>query len=203
MEKPLVTDDSAPKPTTLPQKRLDCAVSSFRRLSVRLAGGLWLTGTLLWLTVRDQLPEVAWLFYGLPLPLLVFFGGWATAFLPTEPSSPNRPLIVAIGFLFGLAMGFGFGIVFEVADTSVHTARQLQARFETPVLAEIPEIWLEADRLRLRRARVGTAAATLGVVAFALAGGAANYWWVNGASVSGVQGVDVEESQTGGAAGEE
>ena len=126
-----------------------------------------------------------------------------SAFLPTEPSSPNRPLIVAIGFLFGLAMGFGFGIVFEVADTSVHTARQLQARFETPVLAEIPEIWLEADRLRLRRARVGTAAATLGVVAFALAGGAANYWWVNGASVSGVQGVDVEESQTGGAAGEE
>jgi endonuclease/exonuclease/phosphatase (EEP) superfamily protein YafD len=84
LEKPLVTDDSAPKPTTQPQKRLDCAVSSFRRLSVRLAGGLWLTGTLLWLTVRDQLPEVAWLFYGLPLPLLVFFGGWATAFLPTE-----------------------------------------------------------------------------------------------------------------------
>ena len=73
-----------------------------------------------------------------------------------------------ICILFGVAMGVGFGIVLEVADTSVHTARQLQAHFDAPVLAEIPEIWLESDRLGQRRARFRSVVATLGAVAFAI-----------------------------------
>jgi len=119
-----------------------------------------------------------------------------SAFLATEPSSPNRVLIVSIGVLFGLAMGFGFGIVLEVADTSVHTARQLQSRFDVPVLAEIPEIWLESDRLKRRRVRFGTTVATVGVILLALAGGAVNYWWVNGPSVVGLVEMKAEEVPT-------
>lgn len=80
LENPVVTDDSAPKEPGFFRR----AVHSFRRLSVLLAGGFWLTGTLLWLTVRDGFPELAPLFYGLPMPLLVVFGAWATAFLRTE-----------------------------------------------------------------------------------------------------------------------
>ncbi len=102
------------------------------------------------------------------------------AFLANEPVSPNRPVIMAIGVLFGIAMGAGIGIVLEAADTSVHSARQLQSSFGLPVLAAIPEIWLEADRLKLRRSRIRTAVATFTVVVVGLAGGIANYWWVNG-----------------------
>ncbi|MDP7573373.1 MAG: hypothetical protein QF391_17350, partial [Myxococcota bacterium] len=115
------------------------------------------------------------------------------AFEATEPSSPNRLLIVAVGFLFGIAMGFGVGLVLEVADTSVHTARELQTRIGAPVLGEIPQIWLESDRLGQRRVRLVMAAGTLGVIVFALAGGYANYWWVNGSSRAQESVVEVEE----------
>ena len=49
-----------------------------------------------------------------------------------------------------------------------------------PVLASIPQIWLETDQARLRRSRVRIAAATLALIVFALVGGALNYSWVNG-----------------------
>ena len=102
-----------------------------------------------------------------------------SAFIAVEPTSPNRPIIVAIGMVFGLAMGAGMGIVLEAADTSVHTARQLQTYFELPVLAAIPQIWLEADRLRMRRSRIKTAFATVALSVLVVFGGYANYWWVN------------------------
>lgn len=107
-----------------------------------------------------------------------------SAFLAPEPTSPNRPVIVAIGLLFGLALGAVIGIVLEAADSSVHTTRQLQSHFDLPVLAAIPEIWLESDRLRQRGSRIRNGLATVGVVCLALLGGAANYWWVNGQSTS-------------------
>lgn len=103
-----------------------------------------------------------------------------SAFLAPEPASPNRIVIVAIGIFFGLALGAGIGIVLEATDTSVHSARQLQSSLDLPVLAAIPQIWLEADRLKLRRRRIRTAFATFALVGFGLAGGITNYWWVNG-----------------------
>lgn len=103
-----------------------------------------------------------------------------SAFEAPEPSSPNRSLIIALGVVFGLAVGAGLGLLLEMLDTSPHDARQLQSQLELPVLATIPQIWLEGDRALLRRKRLRTAIATAGLVAFALVGGAANYLWVNG-----------------------
>jgi uncharacterized membrane-anchored protein YhcB (DUF1043 family) len=102
------------------------------------------------------------------------------AYRAPEPSSPNRLLIVIIGVIIGLAMGAGIGIVLEAADGSIHNARQLQVSFDLPVLVTIPEIWLESDRMRRRRSRILTAFATMTLIVFGLAGGAANYMWVNG-----------------------
>jgi len=102
------------------------------------------------------------------------------AFEAPEPSAPNRVLILVVGFLFALMVGGAVGILREAMDTSPHDARQLQTRVQLPVLASIPAIILESDRARVRRARMRTALATAGVVAFALVGGAANYLWVNG-----------------------
>ena len=103
-----------------------------------------------------------------------------SAFEAPEPSSPHRILIIALGAVFGMFFGAGTGLLLEARDRSPHDARQLQARIELPVLATIPQIWLEGDRALLRRRRMREAFATVGVVVFALVGGAANYMWVNG-----------------------
>ena len=103
------------------------------------------------------------------------------AFKAPEPSAPNRALILILGAVFALMLGMGVGILLEALDSSPHDSRQLQNRLALPVLASIPAIWLESDRMYQRRARTRTALATVAVVAFALVGGAANYMWVNGA----------------------
>ena len=107
------------------------------------------------------------------------------AFEGLGPVSPNRVLIVALGAIFGLALGAAVGVLLEAVDPAVHDARSLQDALRLPVLASIPQIWLEADRARLRRRRIRTAFATAGLVTFALVGGAANYVWVNGSPFGG------------------
>jgi LPS O-antigen subunit length determinant protein (WzzB/FepE family) len=102
------------------------------------------------------------------------------AFEAPEPSSPNRGLIVALGIVFGLGIGGGVALLRDMLDTSPHDARTLQSQLDLPVLASIPQIWLEGDRVLLRRRRLRAALGTLGLVVFALVGGMANYLWVNG-----------------------
>jgi hypothetical protein len=102
------------------------------------------------------------------------------AFIAPEPSSPNRVVIIALGTVFGLFLGASLALLLEVRDRSPHDARQLQSRLELPVLATIPRIWLEGDRAVLRRQRLRTGVAAMGLVLFTLVGGAASYFWVNG-----------------------
>jgi polysaccharide chain length determinant protein (PEP-CTERM system associated) len=102
------------------------------------------------------------------------------AFRAPAPSAPNRLLIMILGVVFAMMIGAAVGMLFEALDTSPHDPRALQVRLALPVLASIPAIWLESDRLHQRRARMRTALATSAIVAFALTGGAANYFWVNG-----------------------
>lgn len=85
-----------------------------------------------------------------------------------------------LGLAFAVAVGVGFGILRESVDSSVHSARELQAAFAIPVLAAIPKILLESDLAALRRSRIKLALDAFGVIGFALVGGAANYLWVNG-----------------------
>jgi len=102
------------------------------------------------------------------------------AFEAPEPASPNRVLIVALGAIFGIALGAAIGVLVEALDPAVHDAHQLQASLRIPVLAAIPQIWLEVDRARARARRIRAAFGATALVAFALVGGAANYVWVNG-----------------------
>jgi len=103
------------------------------------------------------------------------------AFIAPTTTSPDRLLIMILGSLFAVAVGVGVGIMRESVDSSLHSARQLQAAFSIPVLAAIPKILLEADLVALRRSRIRTSLGAVFVVCFALVGGAANYLWVNGA----------------------
>lgn len=115
-----------------------------------------------------------------------------------EPSSPNRILLLSLGAILGLALGIGIGLVVEVSDSSVHDSTQLQAALGIPVLASVPRITLEADRVaRARRMRREVLAA-VGVVVFVLIGGAATYVFVNG--LPGLQSMadEVDREATGG-----
>jgi polysaccharide chain length determinant protein (PEP-CTERM system associated) len=98
-----------------------------------------------------------------------------------DPSAPNRPLIVVMGLLLGLAFGTAAAVMLEGADTSYHGARDLQSSLGIPVLAAIPRILLESDRLAARRQLVRSAVAVATVTVFCLVGGAGTYVFVNGA----------------------
>jgi succinoglycan biosynthesis transport protein ExoP len=102
-----------------------------------------------------------------------------SAVAPADPSSPNRLLIVVLGAMLGMALGGATGVLLEAADGSFHGARALQNAFSLPVLAQIPSITLESDRVALRRRRAVGAMATAAVVGVVLVGAAFGYVAVN------------------------
>ncbi len=96
---------------------------------------------------------------------------------PPDASAPNRPLLLALGLLLGLALAGAYGLAAEALDPSFHAPRKLQERFGIPVLAAIPSVLLASDlaarRSRRIRSAIFASVATVGV----LAASAAGYWW--------------------------
>jgi polysaccharide biosynthesis transport protein len=88
---------------------------------------------------------------------------------PEKPISPNRKLIVVVGLVLSLALGFGAIVAQESLDTSVRGPVDIRQLLQVPALASIPIIVTEADRRRRRRISRyswggGAAAAVLAVV---------------------------------------
>jgi len=110
-----------------------------------------------------------------------------SAVTPLAPASPNRLLIVAMGLVLGLALGGMIGLLVESADTSFHGARQLQGALRIPVLAAIPSIVLESDRMASRRRAFRRGVVAAGVVGVVLGGSAFGYWWTNMTSPAATQ----------------
>jgi len=102
------------------------------------------------------------------------------AYPPLEASSPNRPLILIMGLVAGVALAFAAVVGIEGADSSFHAVRDLQSTLSIPVLAAIPNIVLESDLALQRRRRTRNALAASLVVLVSLLGGAATYMYVNG-----------------------
>jgi polysaccharide chain length determinant protein (PEP-CTERM system associated) len=97
-----------------------------------------------------------------------------------EPASPNRPVILVIGAVLGLLAGAGLGLLAEITDLSFHDARSLQSRLGIPVLAAVPPVVLESDRLLARARRVRRAIGAAAVASLVLAASFAGNWIVNG-----------------------
>jgi polysaccharide biosynthesis transport protein len=70
---------------------------------------------------------------------------------PEKPISPNRTLILVVGFVLSLAAGFGAVVARESFDGSVRGPADIRQLLQVPALASIPIIVTEADRKRSRR----------------------------------------------------
>ncbi len=101
------------------------------------------------------------------------------AVTPPEPDSPNRPLIIGLGLLLGLALAGTTALVQEATDSSYHGARTLQERLRIPVLASIPGILLDSDRLARRHQRVRDLTVATAVSGAVLVASIAGYVYVN------------------------
>ncbi len=61
-----------------------------------------------------------------------------TAKVPTSPSSPDLKKNIMTGLLIGLAVSFAFFFVYELFDTSITNAKDLEREFDLPVLGTVP-----------------------------------------------------------------
>jgi polysaccharide chain length determinant protein (PEP-CTERM system associated) len=84
--------------------------------------------------------------------------------LPREPIRPNRPFIVLVGLLAGLAGGFGLAFVLENFDTSFKKSEELDRYINVPVLATIPGVITRGSFLEQRRTNGILALASVGIL---------------------------------------
>jgi succinoglycan biosynthesis transport protein ExoP len=75
--------------------------------------------------------------------------------LPLLPSSPNRPVLLALLIVLVLAAGLGWPQVAESMDEAIHSARAIERVQGAPPIAEIPLIETAEDRKKERNTRVG------------------------------------------------
>jgi len=101
------------------------------------------------------------------------------AFATPDPTSPNRPLIIALGLMLGVGAGVGLALLLDGTDSSYHDSRQLQAALRIPVLTSIPSILLDPDRMRIRRRNIRDALAAAVLTGFVLASSVVGYVVVN------------------------
>lgn len=62
------------------------------------------------------------------------------ATVPTDPSSPNLPKNIVIGFGAGFVLAFLYFFIRELFDTKIHDRGDLEKEFDIPILGMIPRI---------------------------------------------------------------
>jgi succinoglycan biosynthesis transport protein ExoP len=71
-----------------------------------------------------------------------------SAIPPVRPYAPNRIFIIGSGFVFGLLVGIGAAVFAEMSDESVRHEREAGQIFSKPVLAGIPLIVTDRERIQ-------------------------------------------------------
>jgi polysaccharide chain length determinant protein (PEP-CTERM system associated) len=91
---------------------------------------------------------------------------------PVRPTGVNRMEVNALGTLAGLMLGVALAALLEFRDRTFHSAQDIQDVLQLPIIAHVPLVLLEGDRVRQRRLRL-TAGVT--VLLFVTAG-AYGFW---------------------------
>lgn len=89
--------------------------------------------------------------------------------LPLLPSSPNRPVLLALLVVLMLAAGLGWPQVAESMDQAINSPRAVERVQGAPPIAEIPLIATTEDRKRDRNVKVGALLVAPVILAIVLA----------------------------------
>jgi len=92
-----------------------------------------------------------------------------TAQIPTRPIEPDRSQIIIFGTFLSLMFGMGLGVLVEISDHSVRVSTEAQNYFGLPVLATIPNVVLDSEKVQ--RAALQRSMIIAGSVVVALLGG--------------------------------
>lgn len=63
---------------------------------------------------------------------------WAK--VPTSPVAPNLKKNIILGAMIGFIVSFAFFFIYELFDTTITNARDLEREFDTPILGTIPRL---------------------------------------------------------------
>lgn len=63
--------------------------------------------------------------------------------VPNTPSGPNIKLYTFAGFAVGLVISIILAVVLSLFDNAVTSGDEIKARFNVPILAEIPDIFMD------------------------------------------------------------
>lgn len=63
--------------------------------------------------------------------------------VPTGPSGPNVMRYLILGMVAGMAVSIGITLLLSFLDNTVKSGEELKQRFGVPVLAEIPDIFMD------------------------------------------------------------
>jgi len=83
---------------------------------------------------------------------------------PSNPEIPNRPLILVMGFIAALVVGFGLSFLMENFNTTFRNADELNAEIDLPLLASIPAIKTRGMILEKRRQQAVAVMLCLGTI---------------------------------------
>jgi len=84
--------------------------------------------------------------------------------LPVKPSGPNRPLLMSVVLVMGLAAGIAFAFVLSQINSTFNTVQRLRSTFTLPVLGRVTAIVSPRERRQRRCEVVGFATITLALL---------------------------------------
>lgn len=90
------------------------------------------------------------------------------AFLPEEPSKPNRLAILIVGMVLGMGLSVGLAALREFTDDRLYDREDLERLAGLPVLGVIPKLVTDDDKKRIRRKRAAWSAAAAACVVFGI-----------------------------------
>ena len=91
---------------------------------------------------------------------------------PVRPTGLKRIVVNGLGAAVGLILGLAVAALVEFRDRTFRSSQDVQEVLQLPIVAHVPFVMVEGDRVRLRRVRIMSAVG----VCVAAAAGAYGFW---------------------------